>query len=102
MTWANLFVIKKPLNLHWAFAHYQSPRRVRSISYRRYIHISSRSEKTVVSHDRGKGTVDCTSVGLMIQRTEMWMKHEVWKTLIVDQLCSEVVHLASKAFIGNK
>lgn len=26
----------------------------------------------------------------------------VWKTLRADQLCSEVVHLASKAFIGNK
>lgn len=53
-----LFVIFKPLNLHWAFAHCQYLRRVRSISYRMYIHVSSRWEKTTVSHNRGKGTVD--------------------------------------------
>lgn len=44
----------------------------------------------------------CTSFGLMIQQTEVWLKHEDWKTLRADQLCSGVVHLASKAFIGNK
>lgn len=58
MTWAHLFVIWKPLNLHWAFAHFQSPGTLRSVSYRRSIHVSSRSEETMVSHGRGKGAVD--------------------------------------------
>lgn len=74
-----------------------------SISRRRYIPVSSRSEKTIVGHDMGERNFwPCTSFGLTTQQTELWLKHEVWKTLRVDQLCSEVVHLASKAFIGNK
>lgn len=74
-----------------------------SISHRRYILVNSRSEKTIVGHDVGERNCWlCTSFGLMTQQTELWLKHEVWKTLRVDQLCSEVVHLDSKAFIGNK
>lgn len=67
------------------------------------MHVSSRSEKTIVSHDvRERNCWLCTSFCLTMQQIEMWLKHEVWKTLRVDQLCSEVAHLASKAFIGNK